>query len=73
MTIEELLVLVADAIEYEGQLTESIVIEDIKSWDSLGQMSILSLMDSLKIEIDNKMFVEATTIQDFLTSVKFVE
>ena len=73
MTIEELLVLVADAIEYEGQLTESIVIEDIKSWDSLGQMSILSLMDSLKIEIDNKTFVEATTIQDFLTSVKFVE
>lgn len=71
MTENELLVLVAETIEYDGQLTRSTVIEQIEEWDSLGQMAILSLMDSLKLDVDHDAFVEAKTVGDFISAVKF--
>lgn len=70
MTENELLVLVAETIEYDGQLARSNVIEQIEEWDSLGQMAILSLLDSLSLDVDHDAFVEANTVGDFISAVK---
>lgn len=70
MTESELLALVSETIEYDGQLTRSNVIEQIEEWDSLGQMAILSLLDSLKLEVNHDSFVEAKTVGDFISAIK---
>lgn len=70
MTENELLALVSETIEYDGQLTRSNVIEQIEEWDSLGQMAILSLLDSLKLEVNHDSFVEAETVGDFISAIK---
>lgn len=73
MTENELLVLVAETIEYDGQLTRSDLIEQIGEWDSLGKMAILSLLDSLQLEVNQDAFVEAQTVGDFISATKLAK
>lgn len=73
MTENELLVLVAETIEYDGQLTQSDLIEQIEEWDSLGKMAILSLLDSLQLEVDQDAFIEAKTVGDFTSATKLAK
>ena len=70
MNITELLNDVAEAIEYEGVFSAEQRIEEIEEWDSLGRMSILSLLDTKGFEVDSDAFMDAETVQDFLNAIK---
>ena len=52
MNVKELLTIVAETIEYENELHLDQNIEDIEEWDSLGVLSIVSMMDDLSITIN---------------------
>ena len=72
MNVKELLELVAETIEYEGNLQLEQKIEDIEEWDSLGVLSIVSLLDSLNISVNFEELEGITSIEDFikLTGIK---
>ena len=66
MSIKELLELVAETIEYEGELELDQKIEDIEEWDSLGVLSIVSMLDTIKITVDLEELSEIATVGDFV-------
>ncbi len=66
MSIKELLKLVAETIEYEGELELDQKIEDIEEWDSLGVLSIVSMLDTMKIKVDLEELSEISTVEDFV-------
>jgi len=66
MSIKELLKLVAETIEYEGELELDQKIEDIEEWDSLGVLSIVSMLDTIKITVDLEELSEISTVEDFV-------
>lgn len=66
MSIKELLELVAETIEYEGELELDQKIEDIEEWDSLGVLSIVSMLDTIKITVDLEELSEISTVGDFV-------
>jgi len=66
MKIDELLTIVAETIEYEGQLGLEDKIEDIEEWDSLGVLSIVSMLDDLSISMSLEDLEEIQTIEEFV-------
>ena len=72
MNVKELLELVAETIEYEGNLQLDQKIEDIEEWDSLGVLSIVSMLDSMNISVNFEELEEITSVEDFvkLTGIK---
>ena len=66
MKIHELLTIVAETIEYEGQLGLEDKIEDIEEWDSLGVLSIVSMLDDLSISMSLEDLEEIQTIEEFV-------
>ena len=69
MTKNELLELVAEALEFEGTINTVDKIEGIEGWDSLGRLAVLSLLDELGMEIDGEKFSEITTVKEFIELV----
>tara|TARA_B110000503_G_scaffold134830_1_gene214393 strand:- start:1710 stop:1934 length:225 start_codon:yes stop_codon:yes gene_type:complete len=66
MTVKELLTIVAEALDYEDELRLDQNIEDIEEWDSLGVLSIVSMMDDLSISINLDDLEEIKTVEDFV-------
>jgi|TARA_B110000483_G_C18121177_1_gene513669 acyl carrier protein len=66
MNVKELLTIVAETIEYEDELHLDQNIEDIEEWDSLGVLSIVSMMDDLSITINLEDLEEIKTVEDFV-------
>jgi acyl carrier protein len=66
MNVKELLIVVAEALEYEDELHLDQKIEDIEEWDSLGVLSIVSMMDDLKISVNLEDLEEIKTVEDFV-------
>lgn len=66
MNAKELLTIIAEAIEYEGELHLNQNIEDIEEWDSLGVLSIVSTMDDLSISINLEDLEEIKTVEEFV-------
>ena len=66
MNVKELLTLVAEAIEYEDELHLDQNIEDIEEWDSLGVLSIVSIMDDLSISINLEDLEKIKTVEEFV-------
>ena len=66
MNVKELLIIVAEALEYEDELCLDQNIEDIEEWDSLGVLSIVSMMDDLKISVNLEDLEEIKTVEDFV-------
>jgi len=66
MNVKELLIVVAEAIEYEDELSLDQNIEDIEEWDSLGVLSIVSMMDDLNISVNLEDLEEIKTVEDFV-------
>ena len=73
MKLEEFLELVAEALDCE----ETLVVEDkvggIEGWDSLGVLSIVSMLDGLGMPVELEKFEDIVTVQDFVTLVGFVD
>jgi|TARA_B110000977_G_C11069731_1_gene489140 acyl carrier protein len=66
MNVKELLIVVAEALEYEDELHLDQNIEDIEEWDSLGVLSIVSMLDDLSISINLEDLEEIKTVEDFV-------
>jgi len=66
MNVKELLIVVAEAIEFEDELCLDQNIEDIEEWDSLGVLSIVSIMDDLNISVNLEDLEEIKTVEDFV-------
>jgi acyl carrier protein len=66
MNVKELLIVVAEALEYEDELSLDQNIEDIEEWDSLGVLSIVSMMDDLSITINLEDLEQIKTVEDFV-------
>ena len=66
MNVKELLIVVAEALECEDELSLDQNIEDIEEWDSLGVLSIVSMMDDLKISVNLEDLEEIKTVEDFV-------
>ena len=66
MNVKELLTIVAETIEYENELHLDQNIEDIEEWDSLGVLSIVSMMDDLSIRINLEDLEQIKTVEDFV-------
>lgn len=66
MNVKELLIVVAEALEYEDELHLDQNIEDIEEWDSLGVLSIVSMLDDLSISINLEDLEEIKTVKDFV-------
>jgi len=66
MNVKELLIVVAEALEYEDELYLDQNIEDIEEWDSLGVLSIVSIMDDLNISVNLEDLEEIKTVEDFV-------
>jgi acyl carrier protein len=66
MNVKELLSMVAEALDYEDELRLDQNIEDIEEWDSLGVLSIVSMMDDLSISINLDDLEEIRTVEEFV-------
>jgi len=66
MNVKELLIIVAEALEYEDELCLDQNIEDIEEWDSIGVLSIVSMMDDLNISVNLDDLEEVKTVEDFV-------
>jgi acyl carrier protein len=66
MNVKELLIIVAEALEYEDELCLDQNIEDIEEWDSIGVLSIVSMMDDLNISVNLDDLEEIKTVEDFV-------
>ena len=66
MNVKELLIVVAEALEYEDELYLDQNIEDIEEWDSLGVLSIVSIMDDLNISVNLEDLEEIKIVEDFV-------
>ena len=77
MNVKELLIVVAEALEYEDELhldqnieeideDYELFDEDIEEWDSLGVLSIVSMLDDLSISINLEDLEEIKTVKDFV-------
>ena len=66
MNVKELLIIVAEALEYEDELCLDQNIEDIEEWDSIGVLSIVSMMDDLNISVNLEDLEEIKTVEDFV-------
>jgi acyl carrier protein len=66
MNVKELLIVVAEAIEFEDELHLDQNIEDIEEWDSLGVLSIVSIMDDLNISVNLEDLEDIKTVEDFV-------
>jgi|TARA_B110000211_G_C13926225_1_gene485081 acyl carrier protein len=73
MKLEEFLELVAEALDCEDVIVLSDKVLDIEGWDSLGVLSIVSMLDGLGMPVELDKFEEIDTVQDFVTLVGFVD
>ncbi|MDA9091417.1 phosphopantetheine-binding protein [Porticoccaceae bacterium] len=73
MKLEDFLELVADALDCEDAIVLSDNVLDIEGWDSLGVLSIVSMLDGLGMPVELEKFDDIVTVQDFVTLVGIVD
>jgi acyl carrier protein len=73
MKLVKFLELVAEALGHEETIGIDDQVHDIEGWDSLGILSIVSLLDGLGIIVELEKFENIETISDFVTLVGFVD
>ncbi|MDG1165330.1 MAG: hypothetical protein P8N61_08155 [Porticoccaceae bacterium] len=73
MKLEEFLELVAESLECEDVIVLSDKVLDIEGWDSLGVLSIVSMLDGLGMPVELEKFEDIVNVQDFVTLVGFVD
>lgn len=73
MKLEDFLELVAGALDCEDAIVLTDNVLDIEGWDSLGVLSIVSMLDGLGMPVELEKFDDIVTVQDFVTLVGFVD
>lgn len=73
MNKNKLLKIITKTLEAEKPIKEGMKIKDIEKWDSLGRLTILSLLDNYKIEIDTNKFIKVKSVKEFLALIKLDE
>ena len=73
MNKNKLLKIITKTLEVEKHIKEEMKIKDIEKWDSLGRLTILSVLDNYKIEIDTNKFIKVKSVKEFLALIKLDE
>jgi acyl carrier protein len=69
MKLEDFLKLVTDVLECEETIVLTDKVRDIEGWDSLGVLSIVSMLDGLGMPVPLEKFADIVTVQDFVALV----
>jgi acyl carrier protein len=66
MKTEEFLKRVAEALEYDGEITSNQDTLTIDGWDSLGVLSIMELLSDLDVKYDVEKLGQISNISELL-------
>ncbi len=66
ISVENLLILVAESIEYSEPINPGDLLEDIDGWDSLGVLSVIAMLDELNIKVDLQELQRIRSVNEFL-------
>jgi len=69
MNVKEFLKLTSEILECESEIGIDDDIEDIDEWDSLGVLSIISMLDEMGITLALDQFENIETIKDYIDLV----
>ena len=69
MNVTEFLKLTSEILECENEIEIDDDIEDIDEWDSLGVLSIISMLDEMGITLALDQFENIETIKDYIDLV----
>ena len=69
MNVKEFLKLTSEILECENEIGIDDDIEDIDEWDSLGILSIISMLDEMGITLALDQFENIETIKDYIDLV----
>lgn len=71
MTIDEFLQLISNTLGENSKITLSTKREDIDSWDSMGQISILSMLDEkFGVKLEMEELIALRGVQDIVNILK---
>ena len=69
MELNKFLMLISDALEYEGVLNIDDHVSDIEGWDSLGILSIVAMLDSMGVAVNLGQFERIKTIRELFDTI----
>ena len=69
MNVKEFLKLTSEILECENEIGIDDDIDDIEEWDSLGVLSIISMLDEMGITLALDQFENIETIKDYIDLV----
>ena len=69
MNVKEFLKLTSEILECENEIGIDDDIDDIEEWDSLGVLSIISMLDEMGITLALDQFEIIETIKDYIDLV----
>lgn len=73
MKLNDFLELITETIEAENPINIDDNIDDIDEWDSLGVLSLISMLDDLGASLDTEKFEDLKTVRDFVSIVNIVD
>lgn len=73
MSLNDLLELITETIEAENPINIDDNIDDIEEWDSLGVLSLISMLDDLGASLETEKFEDLKTVRDFIEMVNLVD
>jgi acyl carrier protein len=66
MTKEEFLSQMVEAMDYESELSEEMVLDEIEEWDSLSMLNVLAIFHDNSIDIEVEDLEECKTVKDVI-------
>lgn len=73
MELNKFLTLLEETLEHEGSIDINDNLSDIETWDSLGVLSIVSMLNDLGLDVEIEKFETLETIKDFVDLVGIVD
>tara|TARA_B100000674_G_C37822476_1_gene906511 strand:+ start:55 stop:279 length:225 start_codon:yes stop_codon:yes gene_type:complete len=66
MDLNEFLELVKETLDAENDISIDDMVEEIDEWDSLGVLSLVSMLDDLGVAFEVDKFEDIITVEDFV-------
>jgi len=73
MELNKFLELLEETLDHEGTIDINDNVSDIEMWDSLGILSIVSMLDGLGVSVELEKFETIDTIKEFVDLVGIVD
>ena len=73
MELNKFLELLEETLDHEGTIDINDNVSDIEMWDSLGILSIVSMLDGLGVSVELVKFETIDTIKEFVDLVGIVD